>query len=251
MPGHWLLARMGKRVLRPGGLELTRRMLDGLAIGERDTVVEFAPGLGITARLALARRPAAYIGVERDEAAAAVVKRLLTQPRHRCVLGSATATGLADASASVVYGEAMLSMQTAAQKAQIVGEALRLLEPGGRYGIHELALGPDDLPDSVKEAVARDLSEAIHVGARPLTVGEWRSLLEAAGFQVESCATAPMHLLEPRRIIRDEGLLRAVRIAFNVLTTPVARRRVLAMRRVFARYGDRLCAVALVARKIR
>ena len=27
MPGHWVLARLGKRVLRPGGMELTRRML--------------------------------------------------------------------------------------------------------------------------------------------------------------------------------------------------------------------------------
>ena len=30
MPGHWVLARLGKRVLRPGGMELTRRMLDVL-----------------------------------------------------------------------------------------------------------------------------------------------------------------------------------------------------------------------------
>ena len=28
LPGHWLLARLGKRVLRPGGLELTSRVLD-------------------------------------------------------------------------------------------------------------------------------------------------------------------------------------------------------------------------------
>jgi len=28
MPGHWLLSRLGKRVLRPGGLELTRQMLE-------------------------------------------------------------------------------------------------------------------------------------------------------------------------------------------------------------------------------
>ena len=44
MPGHWLLARMGKRVLRPGGIELTRQMLDALNIRESDDVVEFAPG---------------------------------------------------------------------------------------------------------------------------------------------------------------------------------------------------------------
>ena len=49
MPGHWLLAKMGKRVLRPGGLELTRRLLSELAVTAVDDVVEFAPGLGITA----------------------------------------------------------------------------------------------------------------------------------------------------------------------------------------------------------
>ena len=46
MPGHWLLARLGKRVLRPGGLELTSRLLANLAIGPADAVVELAPGLG-------------------------------------------------------------------------------------------------------------------------------------------------------------------------------------------------------------
>ena len=49
LQGHWVLARAGKRVLRPGGLELTRQMLSALAIGQRDRVVEFAPGLGVTA----------------------------------------------------------------------------------------------------------------------------------------------------------------------------------------------------------
>ena len=49
MPGHWLLARLGKRVLRPGGSEPTRALLDGLAIGPADKEVEFAPGLGVTA----------------------------------------------------------------------------------------------------------------------------------------------------------------------------------------------------------
>ena len=69
MPGHWLLARLGKRVLRPGGLELTRALLDGLAIGPADEVVEFAPGLGVTARMILQRGPRRYTGVERDQKA--------------------------------------------------------------------------------------------------------------------------------------------------------------------------------------
>lgn len=53
MPGHWLLARLGKRVLRPGGLAMTQSLLAALAIGADDDVVELAPGLGLTARLIL------------------------------------------------------------------------------------------------------------------------------------------------------------------------------------------------------
>lgn len=44
-PGHWLLVRLGKRVLRPGGLSLTRPLLESLAI-QPSAVVKFAPGLG-------------------------------------------------------------------------------------------------------------------------------------------------------------------------------------------------------------
>jgi hypothetical protein len=71
MPGHLLLARLGKRVLRPGGLELTRQLLEELAIDASDDVIEFAPGLGVTAHLTLARRPRSYTAVERDREAAA------------------------------------------------------------------------------------------------------------------------------------------------------------------------------------
>src|SRR5687767_11646866 len=101
MPGHWVLARLGKRVLRPGGMDLTRRMLASLHIGGADDVVEFAPGMGVTARLTLALSPASYTAVERDEAAARVVKGYLGGERQHCVVGSAAETGLPAASATV------------------------------------------------------------------------------------------------------------------------------------------------------
>lgn len=249
MPGHWLLARLGKTVLRPGGVELTTQMLDALAIDANAAVVELAPGLGATARLTLARRPKSYVGVERDATAAAGVSRMLTDPRDRCVQGTAAATGLDSKSATVVYGEAMLTMNTSAQKESIVREAFRVLEPGGRYGIHELGLTPNTIAQSQKDDVMRDLSKAIRVGARPLTQLEWRAVLESAGFVIEMEATAPMHLLELPRMVQDEGLLGTLRILGNIATMPAARRRVLEMHRVFRKYMKVLCAVALVARK--
>lgn len=249
MPGHWLLAKMGKRVLRPGGLQLTHRLLQALAIGAHDDVVEFAPGLGVTARLTLARNPATYRAVERDPAAAATVLRYLASPRQQCVIGTAEATGLPSESASVVYGEAMLSMQVATAKARIVTEAARLLRPGGRYGIHELCLVPDDVSQTVRDEIERALSDEIHVGVRPLTRCEWRETLQAAGFQIAAEHQAPMHLLEPRRLVQDEGLLRAARFVWNVARHGQARKRVLAMRRVFRKYHNHLAAIAMVAVK--
>jgi hypothetical protein len=283
MPGHWVLARMGKRVLRPGGLDLTHKLLAELAVSDKDDVVEFAPGLGVTARLTLANNPRSYTAVERDPRAATTVNRYLTSsfktsrglscfaesseqngtvpfsrngletassPNRRCVLGTAERTGLAEKCASVVYGEAMLSMQPESTKQRIVAEAARVLQSGGRYGIHELCLLPDSIDETIREAIRHDLSDEIHVGVRPLTIREWRELLMAAGFNIVAQHTAPMHLLEPRRLIKDEGLVRALRFAWNVATHSDARQRVLRMRRTFRKFRDYLAAVVIVAQKV-
>src|SRR5688572_33397308 len=78
MPGHWVLARLGKRVLRPGGMELTRRMLAALKIESTDRVVEFAPGMGVTAQITLALAPESYTAVAWDQEAAKMVSGYVT-----------------------------------------------------------------------------------------------------------------------------------------------------------------------------
>ena len=249
MPGHWVLARMGKRVLRPGGMELTRRMLASLGINSSDDVIEFAPGMGVTARLTLALRPESYTAVERDEAAAKIVMKYLGGDGRRCVVGNACETGLADASATVVYGEAMLTMQTDDAKRRIVREAARLLKPGGRYAVHEMCLA-DGVGDEARRDVERALTGVVHHGVKPLTVSEWKRLLEEEGFTVTANETAAMALLEPARVVRDEGFLRALRFAFNVLRDAEARRRVFEMRRVFRRHRRQLAAVMVAAVRV-
>src|SRR4051812_47977650 len=153
MPGHWVLARLGKRVLRPGGMHLTRRMLTSLHIKPSDEVLEFAPGMGATARLTLGLAPASYTAVERDDTAAEITRKYLTGGNQRCIVGSAAETALPDAMATVVYGEAMLTMQTDEMKRNIIGEAYRLLKPGGRYGIHEMCMMSDDLDTETRNEV--------------------------------------------------------------------------------------------------
>lgn len=245
--GHWLLARLGKRVLRPGGARLTRNMLDRVPLAGAD-VVELAPGLGRTAEWIVAGGPAGYTGVDQDEAAARLVSTVVAG-HGECRVGDATDTGLPDACADVVIGEAMLTMQSERGKRAIISEAARLLRPGGRYAIHELALTPDDLDPAVGTQIRKDLARAIKVNARPLVVAEWRTLLEEAGLVVEWVGTAPMALLQVRRNVADEGVGGTLRIGWNVLRDADARRRVLIMRNTFNRHRRELTGVALVARR--
>jgi SAM-dependent methyltransferase len=248
MPGHWLLARLGKRVLRPGGRELTERLLSALAIGSADDVVELAPGLGSTTELVLGANPRSYVGVDRDPVSARRVAEAVQGPNRRVVEGSAAATGLEDASADVVFGEAYLTMQSAGQKARIAAELARIIRPGGRLGLHEVAIAPET-PADRQEAIRSELTSAIKVPVSPLPLAGWEQLLVDAGFEVEARFDAPLHLLEPRRLVADEGALGAARFVGNVLRHPAERRRVLAMRAAMHRNAAHLGACALVARR--
>lgn len=93
------------------------------------------------------------------------------------------------------------------------------------------------------------MARSIKVNARPLTAAEWTALLTEAGLEVEWVGRAPMALLQMRRNLADEGVRGVLRIAWNLVRNPGARRRVLRMRRTFTRYADQLTGIALVARK--
>jgi hypothetical protein len=247
MPAHWMLGRLGKRVMRPGGLGPSRRMVDALQVGPQDDVVEMWPGLGATTLLALAGEPRSYVGIERGEAEAARTRTVLRGSGHECLVAPAHHTGLADGSASVVFGEALLTLEPASRKTATVAEAARLLRPGGRYGVHELLLTPDGLPEAAKAEIEKTLTEVLRVGARPLTVTEWRRLLEAGGFEVATQEVAPLLLLDPKTFVADEGVRGTAAFLGRSLAHPEVLPRLAKMWRVFHRYRDNLGAVVLTA----
>ncbi len=247
--GHWLLAKMGKKVLRPGGKELTLKLVDGLKINHDDSVVEFAPGMGFTASLLLEKKPKKYTGVELNEEAAGLLQQKIHAKAYTIVNRSAADSGIESASVNKVIGEAMLTMQPDHRKSEIIREAYRVLQPGGYYGIHELGLAPDHIDPEIKKDVQQNLAKVIKVNARPLTISEWCGLLENEGFTIKKVDENPMELLKWKRILADEGFFRTIKICFNILTHPKAKKKILEMRDTFNKYEDHLTSFAIIAEK--
>ncbi len=247
--GHWILAKVGKRVLRPGGRELTKILMDNMDITPSDDVVEFAPGLGFTANIACTKNPRSYTGVDNNREAAELARRNIKFDRVNIIVADASHTPVPDGYATRVYGEAMLTMQSQEHKKAIIREAARILKPGGYYGIHELGLQPDTISEEIKQRVYKDLGANIRVHARPLTLTEWSQLLKDEGFEIIKVDTNAMALLEFKRVLQDEGLFHTLKIMFNVLVHGDLRKRILQMRRTFRKHKNDINAVAIVARK--
>ena len=247
----WILAQLGKRVLRPGGLETTRWLLTQLAVEGRD-VVEILPGRGLGTRAILADAPAGYTGVESDEETQQMIADLLPEgSRYRAVIGRAERTGLPASSADVVLIEAVLSTLGDEEKAAVLAEAHRILRPGGVCGVHELALRPGQLSALEQDGIRRNLARELRLPARPLTVPDWEDLAQSQGLRPEQMKLVPMSMLQPRRMLADEGAAGVLRILGNMARRPRAARRAQRMHRVFWDHRRHLSGMALVLRRPR
>lgn len=246
----WVLSKVGKKVLRPGGRELTMLLLGGLDITPDDNVVEFAPGIGFTAMQVLKRHPRSYTGIELNEEAGKNLKEIIRGGNKKIIIGNAAAAEIEDGTKDKVLGEAMLTMHADHRKTEIIRVAYRLLKKGGLYAIHELCLIPDSIDEARKAAITKDLSSHSHVNTRPLTQSEWREILEREGFRIKSLWMRPMLLLEPSRVVRDEGIFNTLTTVYNVMKRPQARKKILEMRKLFRAHRQEIRAVGIVAEKI-
>jgi len=246
---HLLLAKIGKRVLRPGGKELTKQLVESLHVTKEDVIAEFAPGSGFTAELVLQKHPKEYIGIDREKVHIENLKERFKEENIKIIEGNAEATGLPNESVDKVYGEAMLSMHHNIRKARIIKEAARILKKGGYYAIHELELNLTKVEHEKEAEIQKELAHVSHVNARPQTLEEWTELLANEGFKVIEVKRKPLRVLEPARMIDDEGFFHTLHIAYNVLSNRKIRKRVFEMRRTFNKHEKFLNAVMILAVK--
>jgi predicted O-methyltransferase YrrM len=245
--GHEVMAAAGKKILRPGGKAATEQLFQWAEFKAGETVLELASSFGYSA-IALAKRYGVrVVGVEKNPESVARARANIQaaglEDQVQVIEGDIFHLEQIPGQFDYVLAEAILTMQSIPGKAKILQGIRDRLKPGGKFLCHEL------IANDREEEIHRALAAAIRANSTPLSAANWMTACETAGLQVLQHQTGSMGLLNPARILQDEGLMDAIKFFWNVLTHPQVRDRLLTIRRVFKQYEQELGYIVLCAER--
>ncbi len=242
------MAAAGKKILRPGGKAATVQLFQWADFQPGDTVLELAASFGYSA-IALAQRYGVrVVGIEKNPEsvarAQANIQAAGLEGQVQVVEGDIFRLDQIPGQFDYVLAEAILTMQSIPAKAKILQGIHDRLKPGGKFLSQEL------LAADREEEIHQALAAILRANSTPLSEAHWLEICQTAGLEVVNRQVGTMGLLNPGRIIQDEGLPDALKFFWNLLTQPQVRDRLLAMRRVFQQYRRELGYIILSAQRL-
>lgn len=76
------------------------------------------------------------------------------------------------------------------------------------------------------------------------------NLIRTRRIKIKEVYTNGMYLLDFKRVLEDEGILRSLKIGYNIAVNAPARKRIVEMYRVFQKHRQHMNAIVLIAEKI-
>lgn len=212
-PGHFLLRRLGKTKLRPGGVKATEWLIDKIDFKKSPVILEVACNEAINIIEFAKKYKNKNYGIDLNEDAINFAKKNIAKNNLsdyvKVQVADATHLPFDDESFDIVINEAMLTMLSDSQKEKALSEYYRVLKKGGMLLTHDVMLEKNDY-DLIKE-----LQYVINNPATPHTKDDWKSFHKSVGFVDSKDYIGKMTLLSNRGMMIDEGIFRMFKIVKN------------------------------------
>lgn len=241
---HQVLQQVGKSVLRPGGSEGTKILHEWAHFQPADTALELSSGLG-TGGMALARRYGCRVALtDKDESRLRLIRQDLDRGLHKDVSSLLDTRKLDmlrieealpnDEHFEAVVVEASLSHMSDKMK----GDIMKALHSHtNQLLLHEICLG-DDCSREEADVINQSVGAALRIGFLPISVQDWKQMLETSDYEVTHEAHGPLKLLNPKNLWQDEGPAGIARIAWNLASKPALRERVISTKKVLDSHSE-------------
>lgn len=211
--GHFLLKRLGKTKLRPGGAKATNWLIDKIDFTKSPVILEVACNEAYNLMDFAEKYKNKNIGIDINKKAIESAKRNIAernlQDYVKVRVGNALSLPFDDNSFDVIINEAMLTMFDNENKKKALSEYYRVLKKGGILLTQDVMLINED------EKLIKEMQYVINNPVRPLTKENWLSLHKEIGFSKSSYFNDKMTLLSNSGLMHDEGLFGMLKILKN------------------------------------
>jgi SAM-dependent methyltransferase len=194
------LESLGKTELKPGGTYATGALLRMLDFTGQDHVMVVGPHAANTALFVSMTTQATTEALVHDEKEKVTEDDASLKRRSTARIGKEDELPFPDAHFSGAVIEATLSYMHPLQQKKVLSEALRVLKPGGRIGLHEMVWRQpptDELIGRLRKTWQGDVNAYVVRG--------WWDLLEESGFESIQNELAVVSYFTRQGIKADEG----------------------------------------------
>lgn len=245
--GHIFLKRMGKNVLRPGGIEGTKFLFNNYDMTKKQKFLEAACNKGVNLMKLCMKYPHIdFYGVDIDKSAIEEAEENFSKKGiNNCRFFHSSASNLSfeDESIDVILTEAMFTMVSYDNKVKILKEYYRILKRGGILLTHDIIF------KKVDKMIKKDMSEVVNANLFPEEINSFKSKFKDSGFCFKGEKVGELTVLSFKGLIKDEGFFNALKVVKNGLKSE-NRNRFLNMMKVFSKHKNNLKYIALIHEKI-
>ncbi len=247
IPGYELLAKLGKKRLRPGGVEATNWLIENGDFNSNKKVLEVACNMGTTLIEVVNKYGCNATGVDmRDDViqkAKENVKAAKLEDKINLLAADAMDLPFEDETFDIIINEAMLTMLSNKNKEKVLNEFYRVLKKGGVLLTHDV-----NIVKKIPNVIISVMRKVANIPATPLKERDWINLFNKVGFEDIKKKTGEITLMTDDGMILDEGEEGMKLIHENAKKDPNFEQ-FSKMKKFFEKYKDKIYYIVFCSRK--